>query len=98
MKWANCNINVEKWANIPKFSKLGDIMTPLRLLELFFDHVLVDMTFDYTMLYSYREKTHISFEIINEKICLFLNILLLTGCYKFPDRKMYWEATHDTFV
>ena len=79
MKWANCDINVVEWANIPKFSKLSDIMTPLRLLELFFDHVLVDMTFDYTKLYSYRQKTDISFEITNEKICLFLNMLLLTG-------------------
>ena len=98
MKWANCDINVVEWANIPKFSKLSDIMTPLRLLELFFDHVLVDMTFDYTKLYSYRQKTDISFEITNEKICLFLNMLLLTRWNKLPDGKMYWEATSDTFV
>ena len=32
-----------EWANIPKFSKLDDIVTPLRLLELFFDDVLVDL-------------------------------------------------------
>ena len=25
-------------------------------------------------------------------------MLLLSGCHKFPDRKMYWEATLDTFV
>ena len=47
-------------------------MTPLRLLELFFDDVLVDMIFGYTKLYSDREKADISFEITNEKIHLFV--------------------------
>ena len=36
MKWANCDINVAEWANIPKFSALDNLVTPLRLLELFF--------------------------------------------------------------
>ena len=35
MKWANRNINVVEWANI-KFSELDDLVTPLRLLKLFF--------------------------------------------------------------
>ena len=77
---------------------LDDIVTLLRLLKLFFDDVLVDMIFGYTKLYSHREKADISFEITNEKIHLFSSILLLSGCYKLPDRKMYWEATPDTFV
>ena len=34
-KSANCDINVVEWANIPKFSALDDLVTPLRLLELF---------------------------------------------------------------
>ena len=63
MKWANCDINVVEWANSPKFSTLDDIVTPLRLLELFFDDVLLDMIFGYTKLYSHREKAGISFEI-----------------------------------
>ena len=42
-------------------------MTSLRLLELFFDDVLVDMIVDYTKLYSHREKTDISFETTNEE-------------------------------
>ena len=37
MKWKNRDINVIELANIPKFSKLDDIVTPLRLVELFFD-------------------------------------------------------------
>ena len=41
MKWKNRDINVVERANIPKFSKLGDIVTPLRLLELLFDDILV---------------------------------------------------------
>ena len=36
MKCANHDINAVKWANIPKFSALDDLVTPLRLLELFF--------------------------------------------------------------
>ena len=36
MKWANRDINVVEWANFLKFSALGELVTPLRLLELFF--------------------------------------------------------------
>ena len=36
MKWANRDINVIEWANIPKFSTIENIVTPLKLLELFF--------------------------------------------------------------
>ena len=97
MKWENRDINVVEWANIPKFSKLDDIVTPLRLLELFFD-VLNDMILGYTKLYNHREKAEISFEITNEKICLFLSMLLLSGCHNLPDRKMDRKTTPDTFV
>ena len=68
MKWQNRDINVVERANIPNFSKLDDIVTPLRLLKLFFDDVLVVMIVGYTKFYSHREKTDISFEITNEKI------------------------------
>ena len=43
-------------------------MTPLRLLKLFFDDVLVDMIVGYTKFYSHRERADISFENTNEKI------------------------------
>ena len=43
------------------------------------------------------EKAGIDFEITNEKIRLFLKVLLLTGYHKLPDHKVYWEATPDTF-
>ena len=36
IKWANRDVNIIEWANIPKFSALDDLVTPLRLLELFF--------------------------------------------------------------
>ena len=68
-------------------------MTSLRLLELFFDDVLVDMIVGYTKFYSHAENADISFEITNEKICLFLSMLLLSGCHKLPDGKMYWGTT-----
>ena len=97
MKWANCDIVVE-WADIPKLSKLDDKVTPLRLLELLFDDVLVDMIFGFTKLYSHREKVGISFEITNEKLRLFSRMLLLGGCHKLQDHYMYWEAAPVTFV
>ena len=98
MKWENCDINVAERANIPKVSKLDNIVTPLRLPELFFDDVLVGMTVSYTKLYSHREKVDVSFEITSKKIRLFLNMLLLRGSQKLPEREICWETTPDTFV
>ena len=97
IKLENCDIYVVERANIPKFSILDDKVTPLRLLKLLFDDVLVDMNVGYTKLYSHREKAGISFEITNETIRLFLN-MLLCGCHKLSERKMYLETPPDTFV
>ena len=36
MKSANRDVNVAEWANISNFNALDDIVTSLRLLELFF--------------------------------------------------------------
>ena len=36
MKSANRDINVAEWTNIPNASALDDLVTPLRLLKLFF--------------------------------------------------------------
>ena len=36
MKLADRDINVAEWANIPNVSALDDLVTPLRLLDLFF--------------------------------------------------------------
>ena len=36
VKWANRDINVAEWSNIPKFSALDDLVTPIRIVELFF--------------------------------------------------------------
>ena len=57
MKWANRDINVVEWANIPTFSTLDDIVTPLRLLELFVDDILVDMMAT-PVVQSQRESRH----------------------------------------
>ena len=67
MDWEN-HINVVEWANIPKFSKLDNTVTSLRLLKLFFDDVLVDMIVGSSKLNSHRKRADISFEITNEKI------------------------------
>ena len=73
-------------------------MTSLRLLKLLFNDVSVDMIVGYTKLYSHREKGVNSFEITNEKIRLFLSMLLLSGYHKRPDPKIYCEMIPDTFV
>ena len=44
------------------------------------------------------EKADTDFGITNEKIGLFLSVLLLTGYHKLPGHKTYWEVTSDTFV
>ena len=68
MKWENRDINVVECVNIPKFSKLDDIVTPLRLLKLFFDDELVDMIFGNTNLYSHREREQTSvFQLLMRK-------------------------------
>ena len=73
-----------------RVNNINDIVTPLRFLELFFEDILVDMIFvGYTKLYSHTEKVDISSEITNEKIHLFLRMLLLSGCHKPPECKMY---------
>ena len=53
-------------------------MTPLKLLGLFFDDILVDMIAGSTKLYSQWEKADISFKITNEKNRLFLSMLHAT--------------------
>ena len=62
VKWENCDINVVEQANIPHFSKLDYIGTPLRLYEPFFVDVLVDMIAGYTKLNGHREKANTSLE------------------------------------
>ena len=81
IKWENCDIIVLEQENIPKFSNLDDIVTPVKLLELFFNDVLVEMIVGYTKLYSHREKAGISFQITNKKKFLLLMFMLI-GCHK----------------
>ena len=91
VKWGNRGINLIEWANIPTYSMLDDILTSLKLLELFFDDVLVDMIFGYTKLYSHREKAGISFGITNEKIRFFLSMLV--GAISFQTIKCIGRRT-----
>ena len=62
-------------------------MTPLRLLELFFEDILVDIILGYTKLYGHTEKVEISFEVTTEKIRLFLSVLLLKGAISLQNVK-----------
>ena len=71
-------------------------MTPYHTT--FFDDILVDIIVGYMKLYSHKEKTDISFGITNEKIGLFLSMLLPNGWHNLPDCKMYWETPPENFV
>ena len=71
LKRTNRDINVVEWANVPNLSTLDYLVTHLRLLEVFFEDVLVDMIFGYTKMECHRETADTSFEIVNEKIRLF---------------------------
>ena len=62
MERENCDINVLEQTNIPQFSELDDIGIPLRLFELFFVDMLVDMIVGYINLYGHREKADTSLE------------------------------------
>ena len=59
--YPNRHIKAAEQANIPKFSKLDDIGTCLRLFESFFDDTLVDVIVGYTKLYDQRQKRDASF-------------------------------------
>ena len=98
MKGENRDINAVERINIPKFSMLDDLVTPLKFLELFVYDTLNNIIVGYTKLLSHREKEETNLEVTNVKKCLFLSMLLLSGCHKFADRKMYWEKTTDTFA
>ena len=70
MKWENRDINVAERPNIPKFSKLDEIVNPLELLELFLDDVLVDIIVGCTKLYTHKERADNSFEITNKNLLI----------------------------
>ena len=72
MKEENRDISTVEQANIPMFSRLDNIMNPLRLIELFSDDVLVGTVVGYTKLYSHRQEADISFEITIKKNLLIL--------------------------
>ena len=103
MKWEIRDINVVALAHLSKCSMLDGIVTPIRLLELFFDDVLVGMIIICIKLYRkesklYREKAEISLEITDERICFLLSILLPSECHKLTDHKIYWKTTPNAFV
>ena len=72
MERENCDINVLEQTNIPQFSELDDIGIPLRLFELFFVDMLVDMIVGYINLYGHREKADTSLENFSWNISLIL--------------------------
>ena len=65
MKSPNRDINVVEWANIPNFSALDNLVTPLRLFELFL--VTYKLRWFLATSSCAVEKAGINFEISNEK-------------------------------
>ena len=82
--------------------ELVDMVFDEVLVDMIFDDVLVDMiflkNFDDVLLTTPREKRGISFEITNEKIDLFLSMLLIGECGDLSGCKMYQETIPDTLA
>ena len=62
--------------------------TLLGLFGICFDDPLVTQILEFTKVYGKQEKD-CSFDLSNEKSCLFLGILLLSGYQKLPHCRMY---------
>ena len=45
-----------------------------------------------------ERKQTLVLKISNETFCIFFGMLLLGGCHKPPERKIYWETSPETFV
>ena len=75
MKWKNRDVNVVEQANIPKFSKLDDIGTPLRFFESLFVDVLADMILTTPSCAVIERKQTLVLKISNETFRLFLGML-----------------------
>ena len=89
MKWENRDINVLEQTNIPQFSRLDDIGTPLRLFESFFVNMLVHMIVRYTKFMVIERKQILVLKTSHETFRLFFGMLFLSGSHKLPDRKIY---------
>ena len=75
MKWKNRDAIVAEQTNIPQFSKLDDIGTPLRLFESFFVDMLVDMILATPSCAVIERKQTLVLKISNELFRLFLDML-----------------------
>ena len=75
MKWKNRDVIVAEQTNIPQFSKLDDIRTPLRLFESFFVDMLVDMILATPSCAVIERKQTLVLKISNELFRLFLDML-----------------------
>ena len=75
MKWKNRDVIVAEQTNIPQFSKLDDIGTPLRLFESFFVDMLVDMILATPSCAVIERKQTLVLKISNELFRLFLDML-----------------------
>ena len=75
MKWKNRDVIVAEQTNIPQFSKLDDIGTPLRLFESFFVDMLVDMILAAPSCAVIERKQTLVLKISNELFRLFLDMV-----------------------
>ena len=97
LRWTNRDIKSRNSQSTPEVNHLEEIGTPLSLLELFFDDMLISGIVDFT-LYARREKSDTEFGITKEKFRLFLAMLLMSGYHRLPDRRLYWSLSPDLFV
>ena len=72
--WRNGDLKSKEQFNMPKLQRMDKLGTSFGLFEIYFDDALVMQIVQFTKLYGQREKGDCSFDLSNEKLCLFLGI------------------------
>ena len=68
--------------------------SPHEVFEMFCDRELRDMIVENTNLYA-GQKNDLNFNLDDEKLTIFIAILMFTGYHTLPRQRMYWEKEPD---
>ena len=93
-KWVDEDIASELPDNNPKLHFTDKDWTPVEFFEFFFDHDLMNLIVEQSVLYARQCGNH-SYETSIQEMRSLLGILLVSGYTKVPRRRMYWELSTD---
>ena len=94
-KWVDEDIASELPDDNPKLQFTNKDWTPVEFFEFFFDHDLMNLIVEQSVLYARQCGNH-SYETSIQEMRSLLGILLVSGYTKVPRRRMYWELSTDT--